>query len=231
MASGSTPIDTALGEIYSQWVVNMGGTAPTSKGLSEVLNAVGAAFLSFTPPSLDGIALAPAGATAQSLPRTMVTSAAEALGGTGVLVMQAIALPANTVVNNLNWVIGTTAAVTPTHQWGALFNASRVQLATTTDGLTTAITAGLTLTSPIAAIAQGAATSFTTTYTGLYYVGLLITAGTMPTVEGATGVATASTVPPILSGTSTGSLTTPTAFPTTATALTPTAAQIYTYTT
>ena len=231
MATGTTPIETGMGEIYAQTAVNFGAARPASLGLGEVWNAINAAILNFTPPSGSDIYLAPAGATAQSIPRTMVSSAAEALGGTGVLVMQAIFLPQNTVVNNLNWVAGTTAAITPTHQWGGLYNASRVQLATTTDGLTTAITSGLTLTYPIATVAAGAATTFTTTYTGMYYMGLLITAGTMPTVEGATGIATAATIPPILSGTSTGSLTTPTTFPTTAGTITPTAPQIYCYTT
>lgn len=230
MASGTTPIETGLGEIYRQMVVNMGGTAPTSLGGGEVLNAVAKAFLSFTPPSLNDVVSGPAGSTAQTYARAQIDSNS-ATAASGVLNMTAIALPNNLVVNSLNLVTGTTAAITPTHQWAGLYNASRVLLAISADETTAAMAASTIQTYPIATIAQGAAASFTTTYTGLYYVGIVVVAGTQPTWQGLTATdATPTTLPPILAGTSTGSLTTPSAFPTTAGVITPTAQQLYAFT-
>jgi hypothetical protein len=145
------------------------------------------------------------------------------------LTLSAISIPADTVINNFNYVTGTTAAITPANQWAALFNASRVMLAVSADATTTAMPASTVTTYPVATIAQGAATSFTTTYTGLYYVGICVVAGTQPTWQGYTGTATDTTIPPILAGSSTGSLTGPPTFPTTAGTITPTAAELYAY--
>lgn len=230
MASGTTPIETGLGEILAETVVNLGGTRPTSLGKGEVLNAINVAILGFTPPSVD-INVAPVGTTGQSFNRALVDTVTTA-DATGVLQMVAISLPANTVVNNVNWLIGTTGSAGPTHQWGAIYNSARLLLAISADGTSTVITASVPLVFPIATIAQGAATSFTTTYTGLYYLGLMVSSSSaQPTLATRTSVAGATTVPPITAGTSNTGLTTPSTFPTTATAITPTATIPYAYTT
>ena len=219
MASGATPIESGLGEILRQTVVNLGAASPTSLGKNELLNAINTAILGFTPPSLESRVLAPTNAVAQTFSRQLITSAAET-SASGVLTLSAISIPADT---------GTTAAITPANQWAALFNASRVMLAVSADATTTAMPASTVTTYPVATIAQGAATSFTTTYTGLYYVGICVVAGTQPTWQGYTGTATDTTIPPILAGSSTGSLTGPPTFPTTAGTITPTAAELYAY--
>ena len=234
MASGSTPIEGGLGELLAQTVVNLGSARPTSLGEGELLNAINTAVLAFTPPSLDAVTLGPAGTTGASMPRALIDTVTTA-DATGVLQMVAISLPANTVVNNINWQIGTTGSGGPTHQWGALYDSTRHLLAISADGTSTAITASAPLV--FLAVANvssvGAATSFTTTYTGLYYLGLMVSSSSaQPTLATRTSVAlAATTVPPILAGTSTGSLTTPSTFPTTAGTITPTATIPYAYTT
>lgn len=228
MANGPTPIETGLGEIWRQGVVNLGAATPTSLGEGEVMNAFMAALLGFRPPSVASY-LAPATATAETFPRNQTNTVAIA-ETSGVLLLTAIAIPANTVVNTINFVSGTTAATGPTHQWGALYNASRGLLAISADGTSTAIAASTVIPFAVANTAAGAASSFTTTYTGLYYVGVLTTSSSaQPTWAGLTGTATENDIVPILTGTSTGSLTTPSTFPTTAGAITGTATSLYAY--
>jgi hypothetical protein len=230
MATGTTPPASAVGEIWAQIIQDLGQPRPTSLGLGEVLNAFGKALTLYTPQSLSDVALAPANATAQAFPRNLITSTSEAIVS-GDVEMQAITLPIDTVVNALNFITGGTAAVTPTHQWAALYDSNRNLLAISADGTTTAIGANAVLSFPIANVAAGAASSFTTTYSGLYYVGILVVAGTAPTFEGITGLTVANTVPPIVAGIGDFTLTTPSTFPHQGAAITPAAGQLYCYTT
>jgi hypothetical protein len=144
--------------------------------------------------------------------------------------MCAVFIPFNTVVNNFNWVTGSTAAITPTHSWVGLYDNNRNLLAISADGVTAALAANTVITVAVANVAAGAATSFTTTYGGLYYIGILVTAGTMPTLMGAVDAATTiKNIPPILTGTSSTGLTVPSTFPTTAGAITATTSPFYSY--
>lgn len=133
----------------------------------------------------------------------------------GVLHLQPVWLPKGLVVSNLTWHNGGTAAVTPTNQWAALYDSSRVQLAITSNKTTTAIAANGKFTWAVATIASGPSTTFTTTYSGLYYVGLMIAATTMPTPIGAQTVGNANLNTPAF-GQSDTAQTTPAAFPHTA---------------
>lgn len=99
----------------------------------------------------------------------------------GDLVLTAVYLPAGVTMSKLGWVSGATAAVTPTHQWMGLYDDKFNQLATTADGTTSAIAAHTAYQYDIAETASGAASSFTTTYSGRYYIGILVVASTMPT--------------------------------------------------
>lgn len=144
----------------------------------------------------------------------------------GSLSIAAIRLVQGQIVSNAGYVTSTTAAVTPAHSWLALLDSSYVLRAVTADGLTTAIGASAWFTSAFAA-------AYTATYTGVYFLGILISAGTVPTLCGATAplaaMITGTGAPaPLLGGVSTTSLTTPGTVGTT-TYIAPTAAAVTPY--
>ena len=111
----------------------------------------------------------------------VVPSVTTAAPASGTLRVVAINLPAGLPVTNITFVTGTTAPGTPTHQWFVLTDSTRNVLAKTSDDLTTAWSASF----PKTLVVTGG--PFITTYTGLYYLGYLVTATTMPTIEGASG--------------------------------------------
>ena len=169
-----------LGEVIAQCVRSQGGVV-TSYGEGELFSAWAAAIpltASVVPSTSPAFAL-----TAYRSQSISVDDVVGSLAGvSGQLYMSAIPILAGTVVSNLSYVTGSTAAVTPTHQWAALFDLNRNMLAASADGLAAAIAANTVIAYPIATTAAGAATSFTTTYTGLYYIGVLVNAGTQPTL-------------------------------------------------
>ena len=91
-------------------------------------------------------------------------------------------LPAGVKVANLK---GTSvgAISSPTHWWFGLADSAYTLLAATADKTTTAWAASTTKSLPIATSADSAGTSFTTKYSGLYYLLHNITA-TSPTLQG-----------------------------------------------
>lgn len=149
----------------------------------------------------------------------------------GTLYMMGIGLPKGVTLNNIYVAFGT-AESGGTHAWAALFNSSRVMLARSADNTgATFITANTVKTFPIAQLAGGAGTSFTTTYDGEHYIGVMVTASTtMPTLRGVTalvGFVDAGMGAVALCGPSSTGQTTPPAFPFTAAALTATATEFY----
>lgn len=139
----------------------------------------------------------------------------------GQLMLYAIALPTNLTIGHLGFLIAA-AASGPTHWWFGLFDSNRVALAFTADQTSTACGAAVQSLA-IATIASGASSTFTTTYTGLYYIGFMMTASTtvagigfssVGTIQGAIGgLAT-----PVLAGACDTSKTTVPTFPFTAAA-------------
>src|SRR5436853_217530 len=93
----------------------------------------------------------------------------------GTLQMSAIWLPSGFVLNNIAVRSGTTGANGPTHWWFSLYGNSLGLLAATADQTSTAWAASTSKVLAIATIASGASASFTTIYSGLYYVGFLMT--------------------------------------------------------
>lgn len=230
MATATQSTSQGPADILKRLIVAFGGTPNPSGGEGELMSALAAAVPGFVPPDGIDVYLGPTNCLAQTFDRRTITSVT-ATAASGVKNMTAIFLPANTIVNNLNMVTGTTAAITPTHQWMGLYDNTRKLLAISADGLTAAMAASTALVYPIANTAAGAATSFVTTYSGLYYIGVVVVAGTQPTWAGVTGTAANNTQPPIVAGTSDTGLTVPETFPTTAGVITPTAQSIYAYTT
>jgi hypothetical protein len=113
----------------------------------------------------------------------------------GKLNLMPVYLQAGQVVGTFSWGNCGTAAVTPTHQWAGLYNSAYAQVAVTADRTSTAIGANSAFNWGVATIASGAATSYTATYSGLYYAGLMISATTMPNP-----VASAGAIPAPING-------------------------------
>lgn len=113
-----------------------------------------------------------------NLPRTGDDVAALA---TGVMTTVPLWLNAGDTVTNLTAISGGTAAGTPTHYWFALYNpAGSTLLGQTADQLTAAWAADTVKTLALAAPVK-------ITASGLYLVGVMVTATTPPTLLGASG--------------------------------------------
>lgn len=164
------------------------------------------------------LALAPTGALAETFPRMGAAGTSQTAAASGTLHMSAIYLPENTVVSSISYMSGSTAGVTLTHQWFALYDSDLALIAQTADDTNTAwggqAVKTLAFASPV-----------TTTYSGLHYVGFLVTAATVPTFLGYTSYTHA--VAPITCGTSTTGLTD--TAPATAAALTAASNTAYAY--
>lgn len=102
----------------------------------------------------------------------------------GTLYLVPIWLPKGLTISNISFTSGSTGATTPTNYWFTLHDSSRVALARTADQTTTAWAANTTKTLAIAQTTAGSATSYTTTYAGLHYLGFMIAASTVPNIIG-----------------------------------------------
>lgn len=129
--------------------------------------------------------------------------------------MVAIDLPAGELISNILFVSGNTAMASGTAQWFELFDSSRNRLGITNDDGATAWGANtvksLALTS-----------AFTTTYSGLHYLGITVVATTVPALVGVSGSAVILAMAPALAGYADTGLTTAAAAPATAAAITTT---------
>lgn len=158
--------------------------------------------------------MAPTGATSESAGGREVTGSSGTLVS-GTVYLRAAVLKQNTVVNNITMCTRGTAETGGTHMWYVLTDSSLVVKAVTADQ--TGATALTSINTPY----TFATNSFTTTYSGLYYVGVMVAATGMPVFL--TGVATPTglnSAAPILCGTSSTAQTTPPSTGTTLTALT-----------
>jgi hypothetical protein len=138
----------------------------------------------------------------------------------GALNLSAIFLPAGLVIGHLHFVTDpANAAGAPQHWWMGLYDNNLNQLATTADQTNGSLAATSTdFSEAIAETAAGAATEFTTTYSGLYYIGLMVaSANTLPGILAT--INEANFLSPVLMGKSDLAQTTPPAFPHAATAL------------
>ena len=121
----------------------------------------------------------------------------------GTLFMQAILLTAGQLVSNISISSGTTAAGTPTNYFFALYDGSRNLRAVSANQTTTAWAANTMKTLAMT-------TPYRVPTSGLYYIGIMMTATTIITTKGHTarGATAISGLAPILNGTSTTGLTT-----------------------
>jgi hypothetical protein len=171
--------------------------------------------------------LAPSGVSYETFPRTGPGGGSVAMVS-GTLVLVAVALPSGFPVGHIGFVTGGAAIGTPTHYWFGLYDSSRLQLAITADQTSTAWAGSTNRSLAIATTAAGAASSYTTTYSGLHYVGCMITATSAGALRGVAADSVSSLLAPILCGlTADVTQTTPPAFPHTAAAITAGSTLIY----
>lgn len=128
---------------------------------------------------------------ASTFQRAQAVEANIGILSTGRLSVAAIFLPKGLPVTSITFMSATTAASVPLNQWFALFDDARGKLAVTADDTTTAWAAN---TAKTLTVTGG---PFVTTYAGLYYVGLMVLATTVPTIAciGSMGAATFRTHP------------------------------------
>jgi len=187
-------------------------------------DASGATFKPVGINDMGELFLAPNGALGQTMPRRNATSTT--IGPTsGNLYLQAIYLPAGVSVGHISFITGGTAKTGGTHGWYVLADSSYVVRAVTPDQTDAATIWGATNT----AYSIATAATYVTTYSGLYYVGVMVaqSAGTTPTFTGSAGFGNANGLSPILVGLSNTGQTTPPATGTTLT--TPTAVNLPMY--
>lgn len=152
-----------------------------------------------------GEAGAPTGAIAETVNRVNVTTNGSPIVS-GRLNIHAVYLRKGTVCTSASFVSGTSAATLPTNWWFCLLDNGRVLRATTANQTTTAWAANTLKTINFQS-------TYTTTYSGLYYIGVMVAATTVPTLA-TTGTAPLtgpllSAVTPSIGGASTTGLTTP----------------------
>jgi len=147
------------------------------------------------------------GAFADTIQRNLCTSAVSPTSGT--LVISSITLELGEVVGHIGFGTGATAAVGPTHWWVCLLDQTYKLMAHSADQTTTALPASTW--QKLATIA-----SYTATYSGTFYLGLMVATGTtQPTIlcrnETPDGqFVTGTNVPtPVVNGLSSTGLTTP----------------------
>lgn len=151
------------------------------------------------------------GALYETMDRNLVDEVNTALLSSGRLSLAAIYLPAGVTINSISFWSATTAAGTPTNQLFGLFDSSYNLLRSSANDTTTAWAANARKTLALTS-------AFTTTYAGIHYLGIMVTATTVPTIKGNTAKVGGqlNAQAPSMGGTSTTGLTT--ALPATAAA-------------
>lgn len=119
------------------------------------------------------------GALAETFDRNLCDEVNTAVLSSGRLSGQAIWLEAGMTISSISFCSATTAAGTPTNQLFGLFDSSRNLLMSSVNDTTTAWAANSLKTLALTS-------TFTTTYSGLYYLGIMVTATTVPTLKGNT---------------------------------------------
>ena len=113
---------------------------------------------------------------AESIPRYLA-GASVAIGATGVVQSTAVPLQIGDLATSITFITGGTAAATPTAGFAALYSPAGALLAQTADFGSTARAANTAFTVALA-------TPQRITASGLYYVAISFTAGTVPTLAG-----------------------------------------------
>ena len=119
------------------------------------------------------------GALYETFDRDMCDEVNTSVLTSGRLSLQAIWLPAGVTINSISFYSATTQAGAPTNQLFGLYNNNRDLLRSSVNDTTAAWAANALKTLALTS-------AFTTTYSGLYYLGIMVTATTVPTLKGNT---------------------------------------------
>lgn len=157
-AEGTTPLAHQSGFTIKQ-VVTSGGLAGFGLGQNQWC--------------------APGGYAAETFPR-ILSSGNQTLGATGTLYVVGVSLPQYFTVTAISMATKTPAAATQTHGWYVILDNALVVRGVTADQ-TTSGSGGL-FGATTTAYPVNLAAPYVTTYTGLYYIGVNISAGTMPSL-------------------------------------------------
>lgn len=151
------------------------------------------------------------GALYETFDRDICDEVNTAVLSTGRLSLQAIYIPSGVTITSISFWSATTAAGTPTNQLFGLYDVNLNLLRSSNNDTTTAWAANSRKTLALTS-------TYTTTYSGLYYLGIAVTATTVPTLKGNTAKTGGQlgAGAPSMGGTSTTGLTT--ALPATAAA-------------
>ncbi|HEV2412812.1 MAG TPA: glycosyl hydrolase family 28-related protein [Candidatus Saccharimonadales bacterium] len=152
-------------------------------------------------PTLYGVK--PTVALAQTIPRWAATGTGSA-GTSGTLYVTSINIMSGVTINNISLATDTTTASGVTHGWYVLLDNNLVVRAVTADQT------GGNWGTASTFVTLATTASYTTTYTGQYYVGVMVAATTMPTFcAGSTIRNPVYNLTPIYSGSSSSGQTTP----------------------
>ena len=118
----------------------------------------------------------PSGVIAETTPRQLLNYGNEPLLTSGKLYLASIYLPKDAVITSISFTASTTGAGTPLNQWFALYDSSLALLRQTLDDTTTAWGTGVTKTLNLTS-------TYTTTASGMFYLGIMVKATTVPTLR------------------------------------------------
>jgi hypothetical protein len=165
----------------------------------------------------------PAGVAGMTFPRWAASSTSAGLTS-GTIYACAVPLDYGVTVTAISLLVAGTAEATGTHAWVGLADSGMNVLAVSADKTGAAYFGGTQT-----AVTTALAASFTTTYAGLHYVFVNVTATTTPVFASAPAVENAalSAVAPVLCGSSGTGQTTPPTVGTALTALTATAGHLF----
>lgn len=147
------------------------------------------------------LAIAPTGAVAETFSRMGATTASVSPLTSGTLLLTAIYLRAGATITSASYHSATQAAVTPTNWWFALYDGALARLGQTADQTTTAWAANTLKTVAFAS-------TITVPTTSLHYLGIMVAAGTVPSLMGVAQSGFVPLIVPKTNGTSTAALTT-----------------------
>lgn len=204
------------------------GNAPGSSGVATITAGVNVIVSgTSTNPIISAIQddpTVPTGYFYQSCQRGPgVSTATLATQISGEVSLWAVSLVAGQILTQIAFASGTTALVTGTHQWFALYDANFNSLAATIDGTNGAWAISsmknLTIGFTYSAGAWHANTTYTIPSSALYYVGCMVAAATVPTLTGGSLAGFLSQLAPPVSASDTThtGLTTPNSSPATLT--------------
>lgn len=194
----------AANKITPTYEVQAGGYAVYEDGMGwSIYTANGILLTGAVPLNGYDVAMFVTGCKAETFSRHLVPEVNTALLSTGRLSLEAIAIRSGELLTSISFWSATTAAGTPLNQLFGLYDNNLNLLRSSNNDTTTAWAANTRKTLNLTS-------TYTTTYTGLYYLGIMVVATTVPTIKGMTAITGGQlrAAAPSLGGTSNTGLTT-----------------------